>query len=99
MEFLPSDLENIINDYKHSIEYQEFVENHRIHFNSSLNVIKNLRNVCHRISNTESLVTIGAIEHKCGYTYCHCFYICSMCNNVKQSSNMSKTDIAKRCRC
>ena len=45
MEFLPTDLENIINDYKQSIEHQEIVENHRIHFNSSLNIIKCLRNI------------------------------------------------------
>ena len=99
MEFLPKELEDIIIDYKESLEYQENVENHRKSFNKSLWIIKNLRHIIYQIGdNTINTITIGPLHHRLGYIYCFCFRMCSNCNDFIHSSRMIN-DIDNSCKC
>ena len=102
MDFLPKELEDIIIDYKKHLEYQDLIREHRKSFNGCLTFIKDIRNNSYKthMSRTERMVTIGAFIHKrLGFTYCHCFRVCLICNNIKSSSRMCDNNIGNRCKC
>ena len=102
MNFLPKDLENIIVDYKEEMEHKELLEKHRMKFKESLNIIKRLRNTNYRYgtNNRERTITISPFIHKTlGYTYCYCFRVCLICNDIIHSSRMDSLEIGNQCIC
>ena len=99
MNILPKDLKKIITNYKDNLEHQDNVENHKVSFNKSLNIIKNLRNNNY-IFGFGHIITIGVLTHKKPeYIYCYCFQVCLNCHNIISSSRMNDNNIGNMCKC
>tara|TARA_B110000285_G_scaffold234220_1_gene310418 strand:+ start:1326 stop:1631 length:306 start_codon:yes stop_codon:yes gene_type:complete len=98
---IPLEIEEIILNYKKDLDYNQRIKNHRISYESTLDLIKGFSNLNTRYlwaNNMRKTITIGPM-FKNNHTYCYCFSICLYCNNFISSSRMSDYNIAKICKC